>query len=108
MTISPDVIQHIINGSSPHLRRDVAGISFTLVCTVEESVECRFGSGSWNDPDLLPICQRLVSDIGWKRLEWAAGRQVAIRCHARPDNPAGAACQIDLGDGWEPLPVAEG
>ena len=105
MTISTAVIQHIVSGNSPHLRKDSGGVSFTLVCTVEEGIDCRFGGGSWNDPGLTPVCAGLVEGIGWKRLEYAAGRQAVIRCTATPTGPA--ACEIDLGDGWRPLPMSE-
>jgi hypothetical protein len=108
MTISSAVIRHIVSGTSSHLRRDLEGVSFTLVCTVEEGAACRFGGGSWNDPALLAVCERLIHGIGWKRLEYAAGRQAVVRCTAAPDRPASATCHIDLGDGWEPLPVSEG
>jgi hypothetical protein len=108
MTIRVAVIQHIVSSTSSYMRRDREGVSFTLVCTVEEGAACRFGGGSWNDPDLLAVCERLVHGIGWKRLEYATGRQAVVRGTADPDRPAEATCHIDLGDGWEPLPVSEG
>jgi len=107
MTISAHAIRHIISGTSTHVRQQTDGLFFTLVCTVEEGVAVRFGGGSWNDPDLLPICESLMNGIGWKHVEYATGRQAVIRCRAHPENVAGAVCHIDLGDGWEPLPVRE-
>jgi hypothetical protein len=87
------------------MRRDGASVSVAAVCTVEGGVACRLAQGRWDDPGLSALTSRLVAEIGWKTIEHAAGRQVAIRCVAPGGDATRAACSIDLGAGFEPLPV---
>lgn len=82
------------------------GSAVTLICTVEGGLACRLVQDDWDEPALAPLTPRLIGEIGWKTIEHAAGRQAVIRC-AIVDDAAHAECRIDLGDGFEDLPVRE-
>jgi hypothetical protein len=82
------------------------GNAVTLVCTVEGGLACRLARGDWDEPALTPLTARLIGEIGWKTIEHAAGCQAVIRCAIEGD-AAHAECRIELGDGFEDLPVRE-
>jgi hypothetical protein len=82
------------------------GSAVTVVCTVEGGVACRLELGDWDDPALTVLAPRLVQEIGWKTIEHAAARQAVIRC-AIQGGAGQAYCQIDLGEGFQDLPVRE-
>ena len=82
------------------------GSAVTLVCTVEGGVACRLMQGDWDEPALTELTPRLVGEIGWKTIEHATGSRAVIRCAITGDAEH-ADCWIDLGDGFEDLPVRE-
>lgn len=96
MPLSQSTIAQILETASPHIRRDPAGPSFTLVCTVEEGIACRFASSNWADQSLAPLAFQIIDDLGWKTVEHASRRQILVRC--TQDH-----CEWDRGDGFEPF-----
>jgi hypothetical protein len=105
MHLTRPTIAAILDTASRHIRRDLSGASFTILCTIEEGVACRFASSDWADQALAPFALRIVDEIGWKAIEHAARRQVVIRCTVPTANPARARCECDRGDGFFPLEV---
>jgi hypothetical protein len=81
----------------PSARR--TGARVQAICTVEESIACRFAFADWSDSTLQPMAELLTDAIGRNRLEHAARRQAAIRFV--PLSKGGDfACEIDLGEGY--------
>lgn len=107
MHLSRDTVERILRSESPHLRRRGVVVSATLICTVEEGVACRFGTGDWNDAVLASLLAGMIQELGWKAIEHAARREAMIRCSAPDADPARATCEIDVGNGWEALPIAD-
>jgi len=107
MHLSQATIKKILETPSPRIRRDARGASFTLLCTVEEGVACRFASSDWSDRSLVSVEQEIVDELGWKMVEHSARRQVVIRCLVPGGDPAKARCECDRGDGFFPLEVTE-
>jgi hypothetical protein len=107
MHLTQATIASILETASRHIRRDLSGASFTLLCTVEEGPACRFASSDWSDQALAPVALRIVDEIGWKAIEHAARRQVVVRCTVPMSDPARARCECDRGDGFAPLEVTE-
>jgi hypothetical protein len=105
MHLKVSLLSQIFSIPSPHIQQHRGEVRFTLVCTTEEGVACRFAAGAWNDPALEPVAEPLVSQIGWKLIEHAPLRQVVVRCTTLVEAPERAQCSIDLGSGFEPLPV---
>jgi hypothetical protein len=97
----------ILQAQSPHIRRDGASVSFTLVCTVEEGAGCRFAQAGLADHTLDPLAVNIVDELGWKAVEHAARRQVVLRCTIPGGDLARAACECDRGDGMVILPVVD-
>ena len=107
MHLSRPTIAAILETASRHIRRDLSGASFTLLCTVEEGSACRFASSDWADQALAPLTLRIVDEIGWKAIEHSARRQVVVRCTVPAGDPARARCECDRGDGFVSLEVVE-
>jgi len=107
MHLSQATIGKILGTASPHVRRDGVDALFTLVCTVEEGIACRFGSAAWWGEDLGPLATRIVDELGWKAVEHAARRQVVVRCVVPAGDPALTRCECDRGNGFEPIAVTE-
>jgi hypothetical protein len=107
MHLTSSTIARILDTASRHIRRDLSGASFTLLCTVEEGPACRFVSSDWADQALVPLALRIVDEIGWKAIEHAARRQVVVRCTVPLASPAKARCECDRGDGFAALEVIE-
>lgn len=107
MHLSRDTVERILRSESPYLRRRSAEVSATLICTVEEGVACRFGRGDWNDAVLGSLLPRMIQELGWKAIEHSARREAVIRCSAPDGDVARAICEIDVGTGWETLPVVD-
>ena len=107
MHLTRATITRILETASRHIRRDLTGASFTILCTVEEGPACRFASADWSDQTLTPLVLTIVDEIGWKSIEHAARRQVVIRCTVPVVDPAGARLECDRGDGFVSVEVAE-
>jgi hypothetical protein len=105
MHVRADLLAKLLSARSPQIQRHRGEVRFTLVCSAEEGVACRFAAGVWNDPLLEPLAEALVSQIGWKWIEHAPVRQVVVRCVVPVGAPERVQCSIDLGSGFEPLPV---
>jgi hypothetical protein len=86
----------ILATRSPHIQQDLGGSSFTLLCTVEEGIACRFSTSDWGDPSLAPLRETIVEELGWKLVEHSARRQVIIRYLK-------GRCELDRGDGYQPV-----
>jgi len=104
--LSRATIAQILATGSPHIRRDFAGASFTLLCTVEEGAACRFTSSDWADQSLAPLALGIIEDLGWNAVEHSASRQVVVRCTVLDSDPAKARCECDRGGGFQPLALA--
>ncbi len=108
MRISQTILAAILDTGSKQIRRDFAGVQFTIVCTVEEGVACRFASSDWDDRTLAPLAARIADELGWRMIERAPRRQVVLRC-AMPDaGIAAATCECDRGEGFQVVEVVEG
>lgn len=107
MHLTRSTIAAILETASRHIRRDLSGASFTILCTVEEGIACRFASSDWADQTLAPLGLRIVDEIGWKAIEHAARRQIVIRCTVPLAGPARARCECDRGDGFFALEVVD-
>jgi hypothetical protein len=107
MHLAQTTIARILETASRHIRRDLTGASFTVLCTVEEGAACRFASSDWADQSLAPLALPIVDEIGWKAIENAARRQVVVRCTVPMGAAARAHCEFDRGDGFVPLEVKE-
>lgn len=105
MHLSRATVESLVRCVSPHVRTRSGNRAFTLVCTVEEGAACRFGPGEWGDPLLERIAPAVIDDLGWKEIEHSVRREVVIRCSAPDEDPMRAVCEIDRGDGFEPLVV---
>jgi hypothetical protein len=92
---------------SLHLLRSAGKLRFSLVLTAEECVACRFATGEWNDPLFDPVIDPLVKQVGWKRIENAPGRRAVLRCDIPGGDLACCVCTIDLGSGFQPLPIRD-
>jgi hypothetical protein len=103
MHLSAQSIRRVLACGSPHIRRDGASASFTLICTVEEGAGLRFGSGDWNDPALEELTSGIVEELGWKEVEHSARRQTVVRCTVPENDASRAACEADRGEGFEPI-----
>jgi len=107
MHLTHTTITRILETASRHIRRDISGASFTILCTVEEGPACRFASADWADQALAPLALRIMDEIGWKAIEHAARRQVVVRCAVPLADPANAHCECDRGDGFALLEVRD-
>lgn len=107
MHVTTAQLAKIVNCRSPHLQRTAGQVRFTLVLGVDEGIHCRFALGNWDDPRLEEVAVPLVLTVGWKRVEHAPSRQAIIRCAVTGEDSLAAACSIDLGAGFVPLPVIE-
>lgn len=107
MHLSAATIRQILATLSPHIRRDLTGATFTVLCTVEEGIACRFASSDWSDQTLAPIATQIVDELGWKMVEHSARGQVMLRCAIAAGDEAGPKCECDRGDGFQPIPVVE-
>ena len=105
MHVRADLLAKLLSIPSPQIQRLRGEARFTLICSAEEGVACRFAAGAWNDPLLEPIAEAVVSQIGWKWIEHAPARQVVVRCLIPAGAPERGQCSIDLGAGFVPLPV---
>ncbi len=105
MHVRADLVAKLLSIPSPQIHRQRDEARFTLICSAEEGITCRFAAGAWNDPLLEPLADSIVSQIGWKWIEHAPLRQVVVRCVAPACAPERAQCSIDLGSGFEPLPL---
>ena len=104
MQLSQSTIAAVLATESPDIRRDGAVTAFALTCSVDGAPACRFSTGSWNDPALAPIAERVVDEIGWKTIEHAPRHRILVRCETPDGAPARGRCWIDRGNGLEPLP----
>jgi hypothetical protein len=107
MHLSQTTIAQILATSSAQIRRDLTGASFTLLCTVEEAIACRFASSDWSDQTLTPMATRIVDELGWKMVEHSARGQVVVRCTIPDADAAKARCECDRGDGFKPIQVTQ-
>jgi hypothetical protein len=87
------------------MKRRPGETAFTLICTVEEGMACRFAAGPWDDAWLELLIPALITELGWKNIEHSARREVVIRCTAPGNDPARAICEIDRGAGFAPLAI---
>jgi hypothetical protein len=94
--LSLALIARIVATRSPHIQQDFGGTSFTILCTVEEGIACRFATSDWGDSNLAPLTEAIVDELGWKLVEHSARRQVIIRY-------ANGHCEMDRGDGYQPV-----
>ena len=102
MHLSRATIGRILETSSPHIRRDSTGLSFILLCTVEEGLAVRFASSGWPNQTFAPLATQIVDELGWKAIEHSAHRQVVVRCSMPSADGAQACCECDRGDGFQP------
>ena len=105
MHVKTKLLARILGLASPQIRRNRKDARFALVLTTEEGIACRFAAGTWNDSLLNDIASELTSQIGWKRIEHAPGRQVLLHCIAPGSDAEQARCEVDLGSGFEGLTV---
>ena len=101
--LSRATLAQVLGTRSPHLRRDLGGVAFTLLCTVEEGAACRFSSSDWADQGLAPLALSILDELGWNAVEHSTSRQVVVRCSVPGSDPAQARCECDRGDGFQPL-----
>jgi hypothetical protein len=107
MHLSVHSISQILNLASPHIKRDTHSEAFSLLCTVEGGIACRFSTSDWTDASLNHLSEAIIDEVGWKVIEHSARREVLIRCTVPDAQPAKALCTIDRGDGPQPLPVQQ-
>ncbi len=107
MKMSPKTIEAILQTASPWIHRNASEASFSIVCTVEEGTACRFSQAQWGDKTLDELAPVIIAQIGWKRIEHSAQRQVVLRCSVPGRDAARAKCEIDRGDGFVPVPVSQ-
>ncbi|HEY1758778.1 MAG TPA: hypothetical protein VGG72_25625 [Bryobacteraceae bacterium] len=100
-------IAKILAVPSPQIHRDVTGASFSILCTVEEGVACRFAGSDWTDASLAPLALSIVDELGWNRIDRAPRRQVMLRGFAPDGDPARARCECDAGNGYIQIEVTE-
>lgn len=98
MQICRDTLAALLSAAAASGRRG----SVMVVCSVEAGVGCRFSQGAADDAPPATLARRLIDELGYKLVEHAARREALIRCA-----PDGSGCEIDLGDGFAPLPVVE-
>jgi hypothetical protein len=83
------------------------GASFSILCTVEEGVACRFAGSDWTDGSLGPLAAAIVDELGWNIISRSPHRQVMLRCVAAGSDPARTRCECDAGDGYMQIDVTE-
>jgi len=106
MHLTSSTIASILETASPHIHCDRTGASFSLLCTVEEGIACRFTTSQWGDPSLVLLAQQIIDELGWNIVAHSLRRQVVLRCKVPGRDPAKARCECDRGDGFQPLLLA--
>jgi hypothetical protein len=105
VAIQRSTIDAVVETNSAHVRAGPSGCRYSLAITVEEGAAIRFGYGDWNDGRLTAVLPLWLTDLGYKFVEFAAGRQVMVRCNVPLEGRP--ACEVDAGDGWRAAAVAE-
>lgn len=105
MKLTAKTLNAILQTASPWIRRDGSSASFTIVCTVDEGLACRFSQSDWGDKTLESLAPVIVWELGWKRIEHSAQRQIVVRCSVPDRDPDRAMCEVDRGDGFVAVPV---